>query len=422
MNSCGKRAESPAGLSAPEVLSIVENSCDEKDFRNRKILVIVPDHTRTAPVGMVFKALHERLGNVVSAMDVMIALGTHPPMSESAICQRLDMSAEERQSRYAAVRFLNHAWNNPDELTQIGTIPAADIRDLTDGLFEMDVPVEVNRRVLDYDHLVIIGPVFPHEVVGFSGGNKYFFPGVGGPGILNFFHWLGAVVTNSRIIGRQKTPVRRVVDAAGAMIRKPKTCFCMVVGDHREMAGLYAGTPESAWVDASEHSRQIHIIYKPRPFKTVLSVAPPMYDELWTAGKAMYKLEPVVADGGELIILAPHLREISETHGAVIREVGYHVRDYFLSQWDQFKHLPWGILAHSTHVKGAGTYENGIESPRVQVTVASQIPEEVCRQINLGYRDPDSISIEDFEGREDEGILYVPKAGERLYLLEDSAT
>ncbi|MCD8535073.1 MAG: hypothetical protein LR011_09930, partial [Verrucomicrobia bacterium] len=165
--------------------------------------------------------------------------------------------------------------------------------------------------------------------------------------------------------------------------------------------------------------RQIHIVYKDKPFHTILSVAPPMYDELWTAGKAMYKLEPVVADGGELIIYAPHLKEISLTHGAIIRAVGYHVRDYFLKQWEKYRELPWGVLAHSTHVKGAGTYENGVESPRVKVTIASQIPESVCREINLGYRDPASIRVEDYMNREAEGVLYVPKAGERLFLLNE---
>jgi lactate racemase len=413
------RAEDENGLSESQVAHVVGEACAGGEFVGRRVLVIVPDNTRTAPVGMVFKALHRQLSSKVSAMDVMIALGTHPPMSEAAICQRLELSDAERNGPYARVKFLNHAWNNPEELQEIGCISGSTIRDLTDGLFEMDVPVELNRHVLTYDHLVIIGPVFPHEVVGFSGGNKYFFPGVGGPGILNFFHWLGAVVTNSRIIGRKLTPVRKVVDAAGAMIDRPKTCFCLVVGDHKEMAGLYAGTPESAWVDASEHSRQIHIVYKDKPFHTILSVAPPMYDELWTAGKAMYKLEPVVADGGELIIYAPHLKEISLTHGAIIRAVGYHVRDYFLKQWEKYRELPWGVLAHSTHVKGAGTYENGVESPRVKVTIASQIPESVCREIHLGYRDPASIRVEDYMNREAEGVLYVPKAGERLFLLNE---
>jgi len=143
-----------------------------------------------------------------------------------------------------------------------------------------------------------------------------------------------------------------------------------------------------------------------------------MYDELWVGGKCMYKLEPVVADGGELIIYAPHIHEISLTHGHLIRQIGYHCRDYFLKQWDRFKDVPWGSIAHSTHVRGIGTYENGVEHCRVQVTLATGIPEEICREINLGYRDPASINPDDYANREDEGVLLVPKAGEMLYHLK----
>jgi len=382
-----------------------------------RVLLIVPDHTRTAPIGPVFKALFDEIGAGARTFDVMVALGTHPPMSEEAICERLEISPEERRSRYSGVRLLNHAWDDPGALTVLGVIPAQEIHELSGGLFSMDVEVKANRRLLDYDRIVIIGPVFPHEVVGCSGGNKYLFPGVSGPEVLNFFHWLGAVITNPMIIGNKYTPVRKVVDRAASLVPVPKFCFCLVV-DGPYLAGIFAGTPEAAWDRASDLSRERHIVSKPKPFQTVLSRAPLMYDELWVGGKCMYKLEPVVADGGELIIYAPHINEISVTHGALIREIGYHCRDYFLKQWDRFKDYPWGVLAHSTHVRGIGTYQDGVEEDRILVTLATGIDEETCRSINLGYRDPASIKIEDFEDRESEGILYVPKAGEMLYHLD----
>ena len=131
----------------------------------------------------------------------------------------------------------------------------------------------------------------------------------------------------------------------------------------------------------------------------------------------MYKLEPVVADGGELIIYGKHVEEVSFTHGEMISKIGYHVRDYFLKQMDKFTDIPGGILAHSTHVRGMGTFEDGIEKPRVQVTLATGIPEEKCKEINLGYRDPDSINPDDWKNREDEGVLLVENAGEILYRL-----
>lgn len=417
-NVFSKLALGGTSVSGQEVQAIVEKACPIKDYIGKKILLIVPDATRTAPVGLLFKSLFEHLGQPTTALDVMIALGTHQPMSEEAICHRLEISLEERRSKYAKVDFINHEWNNPAALKKIGVISSEEISKLSDGLFAMEVPVEINKRVFDYDELVIAGPVFPHEVVGCSGGNKYLFPGISGPDILNFFHWLGAVVTNPMIIGNKWTPVRKVVDRAGAMVQLRKLCFCMVV-DGPNFAGLFAGSPENAWDQASDLSRQLHITYKEKPFKSILSCSPTMYDELWTGGKCMYKLEPVLADGGELIIYAPHITEVCVSHGKTLMEVGYHCRDYFLKQWDKFKHYPWGVLAHSCHVYGSGTFENGIETPRARVTLATGITEETCRKINLGYRDWKSIRKEDFANREEDGVLLVPKAGEMLYHLKN---
>jgi nickel-dependent lactate racemase len=406
-------------LSSQDVIQILRAGLPQAKFQNRKVLLIVPDHTRTAPVGQMFKEVHDWLGSVANQIDVMVALGTHPPMSQEAICHRLDLTLAEKEMSYPKVRLLNHAWDDDRALVEIGKIPSNEIRDLTGGLFEMEVKVRINRAALEYDDLVILGPTFPHEVVGFSGGNKYLFPGISGPEVLNFFHWLGAVVTNPGIIGKKWTPVRKVVDRAAALVKTRKWCVSMVVRPDASLAGLFVGTPESAWEKAADLSEKLHIIRKKKQYRQILSCAPEMYDELWVAGKCMYKLEPVLADGGELIIYAPHLTEVSITHGDLIRRIGYHCRDYFLKQWDKFKDESWGVLAHSTHVHGGGTYENGVEKPRARVVLATGIPEQVCRQINLGYRDPKTIRKEDFANREEEGVLLVPKAGENLYRLED---
>jgi nickel-dependent lactate racemase len=406
-------------LDIGQVRRIVGEACCPEEYRGTKVLVIVPDATRTAPVDMVFKSLFEQIGSGVACIDVMIALGTHQPMSENEIRKRLGLSEAERQAAYSAVQFINHSWDDADELRHIGTISKEEVRVLSGGKFEMDVRVEINRKIFDYDRLIIIGPVFPHEVVGFSGGNKYLFPGVGGPEILNFFHWLGAVISNPEIIGRKMTPVRQVVDRAGTMVDLFKRCFCMVVNTDGGMSGLFFGPPEQAWSQAVDLSATLHIRYKEKPFKTVLSCSPTMYQDLWTGGKCMYKLEPVLAQGGELIIYAPHISEVSVTHAAVIEEIGYHCRDYFLKQWERFKEYPWGVLAHSSHVYGAGSFENGVETPRVRVTLATGISPEKCHQINLAYRDPESIDIESFDNREEEGILLVRKAGEHLYRLKE---
>ncbi len=416
----------PAGraVTPDEVRNLVARACPAEAFRDRRVLLIVPDRTRTAPVGAMFKALFAQLGAVARKFDVIVALGTHPPMSDDEINARVEITAAERATTYARVEFINHEWDQPAALRDLGSIPAAEIHALSGGLFAMDVPVLINRRVFDYDQLIIVGPVFPHEVVGFSGGNKYLFPGIGGPEVLHFFHWLGAVVTNPMIIGNKWTPVRKVVDRAAALVPVPKLCFALVVAGDGALAGLFAGTPEGAWDRASELSRELHITHVERPFRTVLSCAPPMYDELWVAGKCMYKLEPVVADGGELIVYAPHVHEVSVAHGAIIERIGYHCRDFFLQQWDKFKGEPWGVLAHLTHLYGVGTYDakTGRETPRIRVTLATGLSPEMCRQLNLGYRDWRTIDVADYANRENEGVLLVPKAGERLYHLQQKPT
>jgi len=350
-----------------------------------------------------------------AALDYLIALGTHQPMSKEAINTLVGVTPEERAGKYAGVNIFNHRWDDPDTFVSLGQITEDEIEEITGGLMRQSVDIRLNKLVFNYDQLIICGPTFPHEVVGFSGGNKYFFPGIGGDEVINFSHWLGAVITSYNVIGTQYTPVRRIIDQAASFINKPKLCFSMVVKGYN-LAGLYIGTPEEAYEAAAKLSSKLHIVWVNKPFRRVLSVMPKLYDDIWTGAKGMYKMEPAIADGGEVIIYAPHIDEISYTHGQYLDEVGYHVRDYFLKQWDKFKNYPGGVLAHSTHLRGIGQYDadTAEEKPRIKVTLATGVPEERCRNLNLGYLNPDSINLDEWRNREAEGILLVPKAGEML--------
>ena len=405
-------------LTDDEVHTIVAAAADALAPDGRKVLIIVPDHTRTCPLPAVARALHGALAGRAARVDFLIALGTHPPMSDEQIHRLFGVEAGAWADVFGESRAFNHEWQNADALRHVGTLGDDLIDEITGGLFRMAVDVTVNARLFDYDRVLICGPVFPHEVVGFSGGNKYFFPGVCGAELLNFFHWLGAVITSPRIIGTKATPVRATVDRAAVMLGMDRHALCMVVAGEG-LAGLYFGTPESAWSAAADLSAKVHVIRVDRPYESILARAPRMYDDLWTGGKCMYKMEPVVADGGELIIFAPHITEVSTTHGQLIEQIGYHVRDYFLADWERFKDTPWGVLAHATHVRGIGTYADGVERPRIRVTLATGMDAARCRRINLGYRDPASIDPADWQGAEDAGRLYVPKAGEYLYKLND---
>jgi nickel-dependent lactate racemase len=401
-----------------EVAGILAQALGPLALDGRRVLVIIPDGTRSAPMPLLYRLLQERLGPRVARLDFLIALGTHPPMAEEAVARLLGAPAAERDARYPNSAVLSHRWELPETFATIGTIRSAEAAALTGGLLAADVPVELNRLIFDYDQLIVCGPVFPHEVAGFSGGAKYFFPGIAGPQIINFTHWLGALVTNMDTIGIKDTPVRRVIHRAARLIERPVLLLAMVLKGHA-LHGLYAGPLEQAWDTAADLSARLNIVYKPRPFRQVLSLPAPIYQDLWTAAKAMYKTEPVVADGGEVIIYAPHISELSYSHGAILDHVGFHVRDYFTSQWARFAGLPGSVLAHSTHVKGHGGYDAaaGVESPRISVTLATAIPEERCRQVNLGYRDYRSIDPEAWRGRENEGLLLVERAGEVLYRL-----
>jgi nickel-dependent lactate racemase len=399
-------------LTESEVRALAAEALAGLDLTGKRVLVIIPDGTRTAPMPLFFRLLDELLEGRVGALDYLVALGTHPPMDDAALSWLI--GAEVRAGRAGSSRIFNHRWDLPETFATLGVLPAAEVEALSEGRLSLDVPVRLNRLILEYDQLIVCGPVFPHEVVGFSGGNKYLVPGVAGPQIINVTHWLGALITSMAIIGVPDTPVRRMIDRATSFISTPRLCFAQVM--HGEsLQGLYIGSMEEAWRAAAELSARLDIVVVEQPYRRVLSVMPEMYDDLWTAAKGMYKLEPAIADGGEVIIYAPHITEVSYTHGKIIDEVGYHVRDYFLKQWNRFKDYPWGVLAHSTHLRGVGTYEAGVEGPRIQVTLATAIPRERCDRIGLGYQDPGTIDPEAWAGREEEGVLLVRRAGELLY-------
>ena len=412
---------SPTGqlLTDEQIVETLHKGLDGK-FQNQRVLVLIPDHTRSLPLPFLFRSLVDVLRDI-KQLDFMVALGTHPPLSEENINKLVGITAEERTTKFKHVGLLNHAWDTPSALTSLGVMEQDEIKQIAGGNWHSSLPNEVdiriNKAALEYDQVVILGPTFPHEVVGFSGGAKYLFPGISGAEMINATHWLGALAGVVGTIGIKDTPVRAMIHAATERLQIPLTLIALTVEGH-ELSGLFIGDHLSAWNEAANLSTQRHIRWCEKPYRRVLSCAPSMYDELWTGAKAMYKLEPAVALGGEVVIYAPHLDVVSHVHGKYIYEVGYHILPYFLNDWERFKNIPLGVLAHSTHLRGSGVMENGIEKPNVRVTLASKIPPEDCARLNLGYLDPAKVDVNEWKNREDKGILYVPKAGEILYRLK----
>jgi len=407
-------------LTEDRVREIVETGTPERLYENRRVLVLTPDGTRTCPLPMIVRVVQDIIGAKAARLDFMVALGTHPIMREEEILALYGIGSEERGARFGDSAFFCHRWDRTETFQRIGELSEEEVEAVSGGLLRERVPIDINRKVFDYDLILIAGPVFPHEVVGFSGGAKYLFPGISGGEFLHFFHWLGALITCREIIGRKDTPVRRVIDRALEKIDRPVHCLAMVVDPEGRLCGLYAGGVREAWSAAADQAANIHIVTKERSFRIVLGRAPAMYDEIWTAGKVVYKLEQVVEPGGKLILYAPHIREISRTWAEKIERIGYHVRDYFLARREDLRDVPRGVLAHSTHVRGTGRYEDGVERPDIEVILATAIPREKCEQICLGYLDPAQIRLADYMGRESEGILYIERAGETLYRLKSS--
>ncbi len=392
-----------------EIRQIFEAQVPEWVAPGGRVLLVVPDTTRTAPMARLLALLLPVLRAAGAETTILVALGTHPPPSDAVLREHLGPAAFAD-----GVRVLNHIWDDPGALMSVGVLPADEVASLSGGLLAEDVDLRVNTAIRDVQRMIFLHPVFPHALAGFSGGSKYLFPGISGPEMIDIVHWLGALRTSGKVIGQIDTPSRRVLDAAAAKMPLPMHGLSFVY-HQGEVVAMEAGELCEAWRRAAAVSQRLHITYKPRRFRKVLACCPPMYPDLWTGGKCIYKCEPVVEDGGELIVYAPHAKMFSEVHQATVEELGYHVRDYFLAHWDDYAHLPRSVMAYSTVVKGDGTYENGVERPRISVSFASQITRETCEAAGIGYVDPASINPAEWMGKEDEGILCVEHAGEMLY-------
>ncbi len=404
-------------MDAVSIREIVRASVEEWPVSApARVLGIIPDKTRTFSPPII----HELLAACQDRglhLDFLIATGTHAAMTEAESAYFLKTAGHEDLFRDA--RIANHT-TDPSHLVSLGTLEASTVRELSNGLLTEEIPVRVNRLALEYDLLVIIGPVFPHEVIGMSGGWKYFFPGISGAELIDHSHWLGALLGISKIIGRSETPVRRLVERAGEMVlaQRPVLCFSPVISP-RGLHGLFHADPVASHRAAARLSRDVNVVWTDRRYQRIVAQCPTKYDELWTGGKLAYKTQEVVKQGGQIVLHAPRLDLIAPQHPEV-EKIGYHCLDYFTGQWDRFKNTERSSLAHSTHVSGPGVYVNGVETLNARRVLSSKVPPEHCASINLDYLPPDSI---DFSTRQpfgdDEDTLWVPMAGEQLYLPGD---
>jgi nickel-dependent lactate racemase len=408
-------------LSAGELRAILDQALS-RVAPGARVLTIIPDKTRDDNTDLLFPFVAEILAaRNISQLDALVAQGTHVPMTD-----------EEKRSKIGGTgksvpglgHIYDHQWNVPEELVTIGELSATRVTEVTGGLITNAVSVNLNRRLGPgvYDTIIIFSATVPHEVAGFAGGAKYLFPGVAGPDLTHATHWLGALAGIENVIGRVETPTRHLIEAAADFVAAQIITLNSVITreeDNRlRTHALFAGDFRGAFRRAAEVSREVHIKYTGRKYQRVVALLDEHYDELWVGGKASYKLGGIIEERGELIIYAPHLRSISETHGRLIEKYGYapldRVREMVALSTELQNNL--AVAAHLAHVSYAGQRDGtGSIVPRYKITMASALDEATCQRVHLGFMDHRVFRREDYEN--DPDTLVVERAGRDLYLV-----
>ncbi len=407
-----------AFLTNEDIEEIFQQAFVKWDMTGQKVLVIVPDSTRTLPMPLIFRLIHDRLASKAKSIDYLIASGTSAPVTLEDIYKNFGVTPRQLAGIYKDVNIFTHRWNLPENYATLGTISGEETDGLTSGMLNTEIPVRFNRRVLNYDMIIVLEPVAPHELAGFSGGNKLFVSGIGSPEVMNFTSWLGALHLRRDITGRTHTSVRSIIDLAASFIPASKLYICPVAREHG-VNGLFIGEHNDAWEKAAELSARVHIVYSETRYSRVVAVLPESCPDLWAGVKGLQMVEQIVKDDGEVIIYAPHIKGLSSVHGMLLEQIGYHVRDYFLKRWDNYKGYPLMVLAHSTLMKPDGRYEEGKEHPRIAATLATGISPHACRKINVSYSDPSGINPDNLKPGQNGDLLIIPNAGEILYSVRD---
>ena len=346
----------------------------------RKVLLLPPDITRFhSKAGLITNLLYQALAPQAK-VEIMPALGTH-----------MAMSAEERAAMFGteipAECFLVHDWRN--DVVKIGEVPAAYVAEVSGGLVSYPIGVEVNRRLMDpsYDLIVSIGQVVPHEVVGMANYSKNIFVGCGGQDIINKSHFLGAAYGMEKMMGRDDTPVRKVFDYAEEhfLATIPLQYILTVTttkGDVTRINGLFIGRDRSLFTAAVRESQRRNLDLLDQPLKkVVVYLDPGEFKTTWLGNKAVYRTRMAIADGGELLILAPGLRQFGEDPqiDLLIRKYGYVGSKRILALVEEHEDL-------KNNLSAAAHLIHGSSEGRFRITYApGQVSREEIEQVNFDY-------------------------------------
>ncbi len=358
--SIGAVAKDGRGLTDDEIRNVLAKAVVGRN--PHRVLVIPPDFTRFhSNAGFITNFYYHYFADRGAEVDILPALGTHVPVDET---QWTRMFGDIPYSR-----MIVHHWRT--DVVELGVVPSEAVREITDGLWSDPVPVEVNRLVMDpkYDLVISPGQVVPHEVIGMANHAKNIFVGVGGSGMINASHMIGAVCGMEKAMGRDHTPVRRLFDYGMEhfLYGKRPVLFCLTVttapGGRICTHGIFAGEGRKCLEDAVKLAQERNIDYVEHGIgKCVVYLDPSEFTSTWLGNKAVYRTRMAMADGGELIVLAPGVRHFGEdeTNDALIRKYGYRGRlqtlEVFRSPEAADLRANMGVAAHLIHGSSDGRF------------------------------------------------------------------
>ena len=342
-----------------EIFAAVRASLEGRTVKNA--LLIPPDFTRFhSNAGLIAGEYYRLLTERGAQVDVLPALGTHAPVSP-----------EEWREMYPAIpyeKMIVHNWRT--DVVKLGEVPGEFLAEITDGLWTDPVSVEVNRRVMDekYDLILSIGQVVPHEVIGMANHSKNLFVGVGGSDMINKSHMVGAVYGMERMMGKDHTPVRKIFDYALAKYLKDRPIlFVLTVttapGGKIHTHGLFIGDTRLVLEKAIALAQEKNIDFVETGIKKcVVYLDPSEFKSTWLGNKSVYRTRMAIADGGELIVLAPGVSKFGEDAQVdkLIRKYGYRGRIHTLEEFEKPENQDlrdnMGAAAHLIHGSSDGRF------------------------------------------------------------------
>ena len=404
---------SKEGLSDLEIRKALEKSLEGKELK--KVLLLPPDYTRMYSGAGKLTAIYYDLLKDKCEVDILPALGTHEAMTREECTA---FFGEEVPFE----RIIVHNWRK--DVVKLGEVPAEFVSEVSDGLVTDKIDVEVNKLLMDesYDLIISMGQVVPHEVVGMANYSKNIFVGCGGSSMINSSHMLGAFYGMERIMGRDFSPVRRVFDYAEEnFISGIPLMYVLTVttnkGDDVSIHGLYIGRKRELFENAVSLSQEMNLTHMAKPLeKVVVYLDPREFKSTWLGNKAVYRTRMAIADGGELIILAPGIKKFGEDeeNDRLIRKYGYVGREKVLELVDENEDLKGNlsVAAHLIH---------GSSDGRFSITYCTkEVGREEINGVNFNYIPYDEAAAKYDPAKLTDGF-HETEDGERFFYISNPA-